>query len=317
MHIRRRLQNAVKPDVFAESVFAAPYEELWRGGIRGLVFDVDNTLAPYDCPEPEADVFLLFRKLQSIGFAICLLSNNNENRVKRLSAGLDSGVHVVVRARKPGRRGARRAMAMMGTDASSTALVGDQLFTDMWCGRRCGMFCVLVPPMSTRDELTVRLKRGAERWLLRGMKQESGRTVLELLLALALVISVAAAVIPGFASQDRRRLVQAARTLQSDLRYAQRMALIKATQTSVLFRQREGAYILRGLGANGREVQLPRDVSIYDVSSPTASQVIYTATGSTASPCTIVLMTDRYRLDVTVNLGAGRAEVKEPVRRSR
>ena len=51
------------PDHYVASIYDIPYEELWRKGVRGLFFDIDNTMAPYDLPRPDASAIRLFQEL--------------------------------------------------------------------------------------------------------------------------------------------------------------------------------------------------------------------------------------------------------------
>ena len=44
--------DTFRPREYVSSIFDVDYEELWENGIRGLLFDIDNTLAPYDDPLP-------------------------------------------------------------------------------------------------------------------------------------------------------------------------------------------------------------------------------------------------------------------------
>jgi predicted HAD superfamily phosphohydrolase YqeG len=63
-------------------------------------------------------------------------------------------------------------MRLMGTTASTTAMVGDQLFTDIYGANRLGLLTVLVDPVSPRDSLPTRLfQRPLEQMLGRLPKQ--------------------------------------------------------------------------------------------------------------------------------------------------
>ena len=44
------------PDIYVKSVFELPLEDLKKLGIRGLVFDIDNTVAPFDVAEPDEEI---------------------------------------------------------------------------------------------------------------------------------------------------------------------------------------------------------------------------------------------------------------------
>lgn len=38
------------PDEYVDSAYGIPFEELYRKGYRGIIFDVDNTLVPHGAP---------------------------------------------------------------------------------------------------------------------------------------------------------------------------------------------------------------------------------------------------------------------------
>ena len=69
------------PDDYVKSTYVIPFEKLYEEGIRGVIFDIDNTLVPHGAPaDKRAEE--LFAKLKRIGISSCLLSNNQEPRVK-------------------------------------------------------------------------------------------------------------------------------------------------------------------------------------------------------------------------------------------
>ena len=153
------------PDIYIRSVFELPLEDLKARGIRGLVFDIDNTVAPFDVAEPEESIVELFAYLRREGFRLCILSNNNRERVHLFNTRLRTlAVH---KAGKPGIRKLRRAMEKMGTTPETTAMIGDQVFTDMWCGHRAGLLCIMTAPICARDQLVTKVKRGAERQVMK------------------------------------------------------------------------------------------------------------------------------------------------------
>ena len=41
------------PDDYVDSAYEIPYEELYKKGYRGIVFDVDNTLVEHGAPVTE------------------------------------------------------------------------------------------------------------------------------------------------------------------------------------------------------------------------------------------------------------------------
>ena len=117
------------PDEWLDSAYVIDYEKLYKGGCRGLIFDIDNTLVPHGAPADERAI-ALFRHLKEIGFSCCLLSNNKEPRVKMFNEKI--GISYIFKAGKPGKKGYERAMQKIGTDKNNTVFIGDQLFTDVW-----------------------------------------------------------------------------------------------------------------------------------------------------------------------------------------
>lgn len=159
------MKNIFYPDQYVNSKYKINYKLLLKRGIKGLVFDIDNTLEPFDVPEPSRQVIELIEKLKQMGFEICLLSNNDQARVDKFNAQLN--LKTVAHAKKPGSRGIRKAMSLIGTNTTNTALIGDQVFTDVVCGRKNGIFTILVEPMSHRDEFFVGIKRYFEKLVIK------------------------------------------------------------------------------------------------------------------------------------------------------
>ena len=111
----------------------------------------------------------LFRRLNKIGFRICLLSNNKAPRVRRFYRGVSiKGVrlHYIFNAHKPSRKNYRRAMLVMGTTKKNTLFIGDQLFTDVYGANRTGIRSFLVKPINKREEIQIVLKRPLEKIVL-------------------------------------------------------------------------------------------------------------------------------------------------------
>lgn len=160
------------PSKHYQTIFNIPYEELWKQGYKGIMYDIDNTLVPFDAPHPTNEVIELFTKLRDMGFKICLVSNNNHNRVLRFNEKLK--VFAVAKALKPMRRNLRKAMELMGTDSSNTILIGDQMFTDVWGGNRLGLKTFLVMPIQVKEQWITKIKRGTEKLVFKKYLKASG-----------------------------------------------------------------------------------------------------------------------------------------------
>lgn len=160
------------PDEYVASTYVIPFEELYEEGYRGIIFDIDNTLVMHGAPADER-AKKLFAKLKELGFACCLLSNNQEPRVKMFNE--DVQVNYIFNAHKPSIVNYEKAMELMGTDKSNTIFVGDQLFTDVWGAKRTGIRNILVKPIHPREEIQIVLKRKLEKIVLYFYKRSKAK----------------------------------------------------------------------------------------------------------------------------------------------
>lgn len=157
------------PDEWLDSTYQIDFEGLKEKGIKALIFDIDNTLVPHGAPADERAI-ALFERLHSLGFVVTLLSNNKEPRVKMFCDAV-VGASYIYKAGKPGKKGYEKAMKQMGTDTTTTVFVGDQLFTDVWGAKRCGIYSILVKPIDKKEEIQIVLKRYLEKPILSGYKR--------------------------------------------------------------------------------------------------------------------------------------------------
>lgn len=148
------------PDEDVVSVYEIPFEKLYDHGIRGLIFDVDNTLVPHGAPADDK-VKELFVRLRGIGMETCLLSNNKEPRVAAFARAVGTS-HYIFKGNKPRVKSYLMAMKLMGTDLEETMFIGDQLFTDVFGAKRAGIHNILVKPIHPKEEIQIVLKRFLE-----------------------------------------------------------------------------------------------------------------------------------------------------------
>ncbi len=156
------------PDKIYDSVYDIEYDMLKENGIKALIFDIDNTLAPYELAEPDEKIKGLFNMLFEMDFKLYVLSNNNKKRVSLFMNSVD--IPHRWRALKPLSFFIRKAMKNMKVKSFETALIGDQIFTDVWGANRLGLFSVLVNPISEKEDKFVAFKRRFEKRIITGDK---------------------------------------------------------------------------------------------------------------------------------------------------
>jgi hypothetical protein len=153
------------PDEYIKTIFDIDYERLFREGYKGIMFDIDNTVAAFDQAYPTKEVIALFEQLRVLGFELALVSNNNATRVNKYNEKLK--IHAFPRAIKPLTMNLKKAMNSMGSINEQTVFVGDQLFTDVWAGNALKFHTILVKPIQDKEQLITRVKRGVERQLIK------------------------------------------------------------------------------------------------------------------------------------------------------
>ena len=151
------------PDRYVASTYVIDFEKLYDKGYRGLIFDIDNTLVPHGAPADERAI-ALFERLKRIGFKCCLISNNQEPRVKMFNEKIR--VDYVYNAHKPSTKNYKKAMEIMGTDKTNSVFIGDQLFSDVWGAKRTGIHNILVKPIHPKEEIQIVFKRKLEKIVL-------------------------------------------------------------------------------------------------------------------------------------------------------
>ncbi|HEY3426384.1 MAG TPA: YqeG family HAD IIIA-type phosphatase [Negativicutes bacterium] len=159
------MYNLLCPRVRVNSLYEIKLDVLQQNGIRGIIFDLDNTIIPWDSPSMQPEVMQWLEGVLAQGFKICLVSNNMGQRVQDIAAVL--AVPFVARAYKPAKNGFRQAVKIMSLAAHEVAVVGDQLFTDMLGGNRLGLFTIWVTPLSSREFIGTRFTRQVEKLAVR------------------------------------------------------------------------------------------------------------------------------------------------------
>ena len=134
-------------------------------GVRVLLLDIDNTLAPYEQPEPDEHIRAWLQSLVQAGIQPAFLSNNHADRVELFNQTL--ALPVKFDAHKPLPGNAKKMIKRLGGDKKSTVLMGDQIFTDVCCAHMTGIRAFLVPPIVDRTDAGTRFKRWMERKILK------------------------------------------------------------------------------------------------------------------------------------------------------
>lgn len=159
------------PHLSVNSIYDIDLDALEQQGIKGIITDLDNTLV--GSKEPLATPVLInwLNQLKERGFKVVIVSNNDHPRVSTFALPLS--VPFIHSARKPTNRAFRAAMELMGVTAKQTAVIGDQLLTDVLGGNRMGLLTILVLPISLQDEgVFTKFNRKIERRLKMNLRKK-------------------------------------------------------------------------------------------------------------------------------------------------
>lgn len=157
--------KGLQPDLFVKSIFTLDIEWLKQRGIKGVLLDIDNTLITHKQKIPDEKVVELIKFFQKNGIQTAIVSNATKRRVDVFNEKL--GLYARYRAFKPSNRGFLKAMSKLKLIPEETAVIGDQLFTDIHGGNRLGLTTILVEPLDVNEPITVRVKRVLEKLLVK------------------------------------------------------------------------------------------------------------------------------------------------------
>ena len=156
------------PYEYVESVFDIDYERLYKNGYRGLMFDIDNTLVHHG-DDSNKEIDELFKTIQDIGFKTVIVSNNNEERVKRFLKNINS--LYICDAEKPQSKSYLKAVEMMNIKREEAIFIGDQIFTDILGANKSNIANILVKFIMTKEETKIGKRRQVEKLILKSYKR--------------------------------------------------------------------------------------------------------------------------------------------------
>jgi HAD superfamily phosphatase (TIGR01668 family) len=161
------LQNLM-PKLSVRTIYDIDVHQLWNSGIRGIITDLDNTLVGAKDPHATPELIEWLKQVQLLGFNVMIVSNNHRGRVSAFAEPL--GVPFIYRAKKPTNVSFQRALTLLGTSVQQTAVIGDQMLTDVLGGNRMGLYTILVQPIAIVDEgfftkINRRIEKAALSWM--------------------------------------------------------------------------------------------------------------------------------------------------------
>jgi hypothetical protein len=157
------------PDIYKESIYDINYKNLKEQGIKCLLFDLDNTIVPYNERILKAETKELFYQLKRLGFKLIIFSNSPKHRVKAFAKQLN--VDVYGDARKPFKKGFIKILKMYKYTENEVAIIGDQILTDVVGGNKVGITTILTVPFG-KDPIWTKINRIRERKIMQKLRDK-------------------------------------------------------------------------------------------------------------------------------------------------
>lgn len=156
-----------KPDFYLKSIMDITPGWLKSNEIDSLILDVDNTLTKHNCPEPAEGILNWLKLMKSNNIGLIIVSNNSYERVLPFAEKL--GLEFISNGKKPLSVGNNKALKILGADRTKTAVVGDQVFTDVLGGKLGKIKTIMTRPIELESNPFFKFKRSLERIVLKNL----------------------------------------------------------------------------------------------------------------------------------------------------
>lgn len=145
------------PDMYAKNFYEIDVEYLKQNSIENFIVDIDGTILKVDDTFVPDTLKQKFKLLKENNIKICLLSNNNENRVKPVAEVLE--VSYLANSKKPKREAFDNALKILKSKKENTAMIGDQMMSDIKGANEYGLYSILVRPIDKHNNIKTATSR--------------------------------------------------------------------------------------------------------------------------------------------------------------
>ena len=154
----------IYPKFYCDKITDISLDFLKENNIKALILDVDNTLI--DINRIMVDGLVEWhKKMVSGGIKTIILSNSNKiDKIEQVAKALN--IEYLYLGLKPSKLGFKKAISKLEIEPENIAAIGDQIFTDVIGANRCGIFSILVKPISKQDLFLTKWKRPLEQKII-------------------------------------------------------------------------------------------------------------------------------------------------------
>jgi uncharacterized protein len=158
------LKNYFKPDLTIKRISDLSIEWINENKIDFIILDVDNTLVVKGTDKVDEITDLWLKELTNVCKNVLICSNNTRNVAYMLSKRYSCyGFNLAI---KPFKVKVDSFIKRNGIQYTNGCIIGDQLFTDIWLGKRLKFKTVLVQLIGRQDYGLTKISRYFEDKLL-------------------------------------------------------------------------------------------------------------------------------------------------------
>jgi uncharacterized protein len=153
-----------KPTLEFNSVFDIDYGDLKANNIECIIFDLDNTLSPFEIEEPD-NYLINFIKVLKQFFIVEIVTNRCGDKVNKFSEALE--IDCIALAMKPLKRSFNKVLEKHNLSIEQVVVIGDQIFTDIWGANRLGIKSIFINHLGTEKNFYNTVTRNINKILIR------------------------------------------------------------------------------------------------------------------------------------------------------
>ena len=162
--------SKLTPNEYYDTIFDINPTHLIDIGIKGIIIDLDNTLVPRNEVYTPAELIEWLDEMKKEGLKLVIVSNNSKTRCGVVAKKLD--LPLIALAKKPWRIAFSKGLKEIKSKVDESAVIGDQLFTDVLGGNRMGLHTILVVPLSGKEFFATKFFRKVEKVVLRRLENK-------------------------------------------------------------------------------------------------------------------------------------------------
>ena len=153
------------PDYYTNDLLNVDWQVFRDMDIKHIFLDIDNTIEPQGTYQAGDRTKHITSAITEAGLGLSVLSNAGVERAEIFCAPLD--LTYLGQAAKPLTHKVTGHMKELGLEKNEVLIVGDQVFTDLWCARFLGAPMLFVESLGGKEEGFLAFKRKLEALLVK------------------------------------------------------------------------------------------------------------------------------------------------------